>query len=368
MTRAEPMGASMMMSFKFPGPRLIGDAHVRELRHLPPALHNSPHCPFPLCWSLEDRLASSVVCCLTNCQLPTMSTSEGGQPPALRRQQLRALLQSSLRSTDTTLLRLAKLLSTPAGIDSTLCTVNYTLTLVRSGLQKHLESKLRSLALGIAEKASDALLPGETLVASVPPTPAIQRLSRTVEGSKKLEELISDFRIFVRMWGLLDLYLWGRDTYVNPPKDKVIKSITWIQVFSNVIYQYMENVAYLASKGILNTDGWTGEAGTKRQTWWWIWSSRFWAAHVGLEFVRLGYQWHQDSKQAAAEGEEKEDKLERRKKYETWWRQAISNAGWGPLTIHWSLEEGCVSDAWVGLFGTIAGGVGFRERWRQTAA
>lgn len=40
MTRAEPMGALMMMSFKFPRPRLIGDAHVRELRHLPPALHN----------------------------------------------------------------------------------------------------------------------------------------------------------------------------------------------------------------------------------------------------------------------------------------------------------------------------------------
>ncbi|EKG16537.1 hypothetical protein MPH_06313 [Macrophomina phaseolina MS6] len=305
---------------------------------------------------------------LTDYPFHTMSSPEGGRPPALRRQQLRALLQSSLRSTDTTLLRLAKLLSTPSGIDSTLCTINYTLTLVRAGLQKHLDSKLRRLALGIAEKASDALLPGETLIASVPPTPAIRRLSRTVDGSKKLEGLISDFRIFVRMWGLLDLYLWGRDTYANPPKDAVVKSITWLQVVVNVLFQYMENVAYLASKGILNSDGWSGEAGAKRQTWWWVWSSRFWAAHVGLEFARLGYEWRRDSKQAAAEGEEKEEKLERRKKYETWWRQAISNAGWAPLTIHWSLEEGCLSDPLVGFFGMVAGGVGLRERWRQAAA
>lgn len=290
-----------------------------------------------------------------------MSSSERPPPPP-------ALLARSLRSADTKLLRLAQVLSTPAGIDSALCTVNYTLTFVRTGLQAHLESKLRSLALGIAAKASQALLPGEALVASVPPTPHIQRLTRATDASKKLEELISDFRIFVRMWGLLDLYLWGRDTYVNPPRDRVVKTITWVQVLVNVLFQYLENGAYLASKGILNTDGWSGDAGAKRQTWWWVWSSRFWAAHVGLEFVRLGYLWHQDSKQAQAEGEEKEDKLARRKKYEAWWRQAISNAAYAPLTIHWSLEEGCVSDGWVGFCGMVAGGVGLRERWRQTAA
>lgn len=297
-----------------------------------------------------------------------MASSEGAPPPVLRRQQLRALLQSSLRSTDTTLLRLAKVLSTPAGIDSALCTLGYTLAFVRAGLQTHLESKLRTLALAIAEKASDALLPGETLIASLPPTPAIGRLTLASDASKKLADVVSDFRVFVRMWGLLDIYLWGRDTYVNPPKDGVVKAITWLQVLVNVLFQYLENGAYLASKGILNTDGWTGEAGAKRQTWWWVWSSRFWAAHVGLEFVRLGYMWRLDSTQAAAEGEEKEDKLARKTKYETWWRQAISNAAYAPLTIHWSLEEGCVTDGWVGFCGMIAGGVGLREQWRRTAA
>lgn len=281
-------------------------------------------------------------------------------------------LRKLLRASDTLLLRLTRLLSTPSGIDSTLCTLQYTLAFVHSRLAARLSSQLAVIAESVAQKASEALLPGEALIASIPSPPATTRLVKTTEATKKLADLISDYRIFVRLWGLLGIYAWGRGTWTSPPKDKVVKAIVWAQVAVNALYQVLENGAYLASHGVLNSSGWQGEQGVKRQTRWWVWSSRFWAAHVGLEFGRLGYVWWERSKEDQKQvGLEKEDKLaieaQRREEDRLWWNDLVSNAAYGPLTIHWSLEEGCVSESWVGLLGAIAGGVGLREKWRATA-
>jgi len=274
-----------------------------------------------------------------------------------------------LRRTDILLLRLHALLSTPSGIDRTLCTLSYTLTFLHARLSPLLTLRLSRLAASIASKASDALLPGETLIASLPAPTSIALLSRTTTSLKSLAALIADFRIFIRLWGLLGIYAWARDTWASPPADAVLRRITWAQVGVNAAYQVLENGAYLASHGVLVSEGWVGERGARRQARWWVWSSRFWAAHVGLEFLRLGYLWRKQHSRRSTDGEgEKEDKIERKAEQELWWRDLVSNAAYGPLTVHWSLEEGCLSESWVGLLGMVAGGVGLRERWRATAA
>jgi hypothetical protein len=275
--------------------------------------------------------------------------------------------------TDSFLLRLTKLLSTPVGIDTSLATFGYSLTLLHALLQRRLERQLEKFADEIAVKASVALNPGEAILASFPAPAAHARLARAVEASKKFADLISDYRIFVRLWGLLGIYAWGRATYLNPPKDKAIEIITWIQIAANIAYQYLENGAYLAQHGILNGPAWIGEEGMKRQTRWWVWSSRFWAAHVALEFVRLGYTW---KKQHATASITLQDEQEPNpmKSYDEdaekvralWWKDAVANGAYAPLTVHWSLEEGCVTDGWVGFFGTVAGFAGLKELWKDT--
>ncbi|KAF2104415.1 hypothetical protein NA57DRAFT_70622 [Rhizodiscina lignyota] len=276
---------------------------------------------------------------------------------ALSSRQITTLLSRS----DIFLIRLNRLLSTPSGVDTALCTICYFLTLVHARLSALLASRLQSLAETIAKNASDTLLPGETLVATIPAPEGASRLAYAADSTKRLADLIADVRIFVRLWDLLKIYAWGRKTYLEPPKDRALKVIAWTQVGVNAAYQLLENGAYLAQHGILD---WT----ERKQTRWWLWSSRFWAAHVALDLARLGRQRHLRKREAHERGgEEKEGKIERRKEEALWLKEVIVNAAYAPMTIHWSLEEGVISESMVGLLGTIAGGVSLRDKWMKTA-
>lgn len=304
--------------------------------------------------------------------------------PTLLQKLCYALLRrakTAAQSTDRNLLRLSALLSTPTGIDVVLCTTGYTLTLVYALGQQALEKQLAAVATDLVDKAADVMLPGETLIAPLPASPSTKLLAQTVGSSKAVADLIADYRIFVRMWGLLGLYTWARDTYLSPlPKgagqrDKLLRATTWAAIASCVVFQVLENGAYAASKGLLTSESWTGEAGKRRETWWWIWSSRFWAAYVGCELLRLVIEraYREPRVEVAGDGE-KEDKLrleqekkEAHSKSFTWWKDLVSNIAYAPMTLHWSVEEGLLSELQVGVFGTIAGGALLADAWRKTA-
>lgn len=266
---------------------------------------------------------------------------------------------------DIFILRLQKLLSTPGGIDSTLCTICYTLTLLQSRLSALLERRIERFATTVAKNASEVLLPGETIVATIPTPKPLARLASLSDSSKKTAALISDFRIFVRMWGLLDMYAWGRATWLSPPKDSILKTLEWVRVLSNVGFQSLENGAYLAQHGIIPMSD-------KKQTQWWLWSSQFWALDTAVNFIRLArmrqLRKEADKKQIQKQGgDEKELKIKRRNDEIQWIKSVVVNAAWQPLTVHWSLEKGALSNSWVGVFGMIAGGMGLRDKWMATA-
>jgi hypothetical protein len=294
---------------------------------------------------------------------------------------LRFFQRLALR-TDRFLLRLSKLLSTPTGTDILLCTVGYTLELVQALGSHLLERRLSAIAADIAEKANDVLFPGEALIAELPAPASTKLLAHAVGSSKALGEVISDFRIFVRLWGLMGIYTWTRGVLTEPlprdasPQQRLLRSITWLQIVSGWTFQILENGAYLSSKGVLTATSWSGSAGKARETQWWVWSSRFWAAHVGLEFVRLYALWLYQN-QGTSDGEkeklgdgEKEGKLlaaEKKKEDWLWWRDLVSNVAYFPMTLHWSVEEGLLSGAGVGICGMIAGGSLLVDAWKQTA-
>lgn len=278
-------------------------------------------------------------------------------------------------------MRLSALLSTPNGIDIVLSTTGYTLTLVYALGQQILDKQLTAAATDLADKAADIMLPGETLIATIPSSPSTKLLAQTVGSSKAIADLIADYRIFVRMWGLLGLYTWGRDIYLSPlpegasRKDKFLRATTWAGISSLVIFQVLENGAYAASKGMLTSDSWAGDAGKKREMWWWSWSSRFWAVYVGCELLRLFVErtYREPRIETVGDGE-KEDKLraEQEKKvlYDesfTWWKDLASNIGYAPMTLHWSMDETLLSELQVGVLGIVAGGALLVDTWRKTA-
>ena len=152
----------------------------------------------------------------------------------------------------------------------------------------------------------------------------------------------------------------------DPAEDVVLRMLAYTQVIVNVFFQILENGAYLSSKGIL---GWSSE----KQNRAWLWSSRFWMAHVGLDFVRLYRVWML-RKQGATEEEKRTDGpkgdviTERGEEVwrKGWIKEVVVNAAWAPLTLHWSLRQGLMGDFWVGVLGSVAGVAGLGTLWSKT--
>ncbi|KAF2705951.1 hypothetical protein K504DRAFT_460033 [Pleomassaria siparia CBS 279.74] len=339
---------------------------------------------------------------------PTIDTSIPPERPPPRPQSsstslqrlvllLRQYMTTLAHTTDANILRFSNLLSTPSGTDALLCTVGYTLDLLSTLISQYLSQNLISAATPTL-RSSRTTNPIDHHV--VLPPPHMQTLSRMRTCSKALASTISDYRIFVRLWGLFGIYTWARSTYLTPSLpsaasrgERALRAITWTQVVAGVAFQVLENGAYLASKGAIWTssdgDDAAGSSSKTREAAWWIWSSRFWAAHVGLELVRLYLQSRSTSRsgagagaaltraavssekdgiEAAADGEKEYKILREEQKREDWlwWRDAVSNAAYAPMTLHWSVEEGLLSELGVGILGTVAGGALLVDKWRET--
>ncbi|KAK8170333.1 hypothetical protein BC567DRAFT_149836, partial [Phyllosticta citribraziliensis] len=293
------------------------------------------------------------------------------QPPAAAARARATHVRRVLTTADALLLRLSRLLSTPSGTDSLLCTLSYTLTFVAAHTRAYVSARLERFAAALAIKATGALLPGETLIAALPPSSRLARASRATEAMTKLSALVGDFRVFVRLWALLEVYTWARGVWLEDAgkqekdKDYVQRALVWGEVAASAAFQALENSAYLADKGVLNGEWVTGEKGKRRVARWWVWSSRFWAAYVGLELARLGWVWAKESNEEQDKSKVSEEE-DRRARALAWWKQVVSNLAWAPMTLHWSSEEGFISDAWIGFLGIVAGGVGLYEKWKLT--
>ncbi|KAA6408249.1 MAG: hypothetical protein FRX48_07991 [Lasallia pustulata] len=178
----------------------------------------------------------------------------------------------------------------------------------------------------------------------------------------KLADLIDDFRIFLRLWGLLGILAWAKSVSETPPHDTILHTITWAQIVVNTLYQLLENGAYLASHHVLPRS-------EQKVNRWYLWSSRFWMGHVGLEFVRLAREWALRKLVAEARGGKAKElgaKWERVREEGRWWREVRVNAAYAPLTVHWSVDKDWVGERVVGGLGMVAGWIGLRELWRRT--
>lgn len=270
--------------------------------------------------------------------------------------------------TDNLLTHLSRVLATSQGVEASLCTLCYSLTLLHALLTRAVSKQYEHLALQLATKTS---LLGVTTVTTLPPPQT--RLRSTASSIKALADLIEDFRIFTRLWGLVNIYTWARETYLKPPRDPTIKILVWAEVGTSIIFQFLENTAYLASKNVLR-----GETWARRETKWMAWSNRFWMAQVLLEGLRLlrvrQLRFKEDfgaqSKVKDAGQDEKAVKIASAELKERWKRDFWANAGWFPLTLHWSYEDvehSPVSETVFGLAGLVPGIVGFKQVWADTA-
>lgn len=248
------------------------------------------------------------------------------------------------------------ILGSYGGNDSNLAFVGYGLLFV-SEVLKYASSLVPSspspkVAAGVGGGATarSAILPWLS-------TPAghalLQRFASKatslVGPTRILSNLISDIRIFNRLWGLVPLSVWAVDTWAQPPQDPVLRGIAYTQVVANLLYQPLENVAYLAMHQIIPTSVISDRA----QLLLWIYSCYLWALHVVLDLVRL-------YREAQLQRQGKLPKNDFR-----WYQHLIINLSYLPLTVHWSLEQGCLNDMTVGFLGSTAALASIYPKWKS---
>lgn len=190
-----------------------------------------------------------------------------------------------------------------------------------------------------------------------------------------LSSLASETRYNLRLFGLLPLWIWGSETLKSPPTDPIIHALTVLQVVSNVIYQLLENVAYLASKGVVSRKFVEKHGGINK---WYIWSTRGWFGHIFLQFFVLWRQQVLRKRRLAAQrtaagiseakGTQAEDREELRQEIRAWRKSLVNNTIWAPLCIHWCFEQGIgIPESLTGLISFMAGAWSLHDLWASTA-
>ncbi|SPO03017.1 uncharacterized protein DNG_05698 [Cephalotrichum gorgonifer] len=289
------------------------------------------------------------------------SSPAGAKPPKLPLSVILALHPANI---DAFLAHLHRCLQTPSGIDSVLLFVGYT--------SRFAASLLTSAPAAQLQQTAPLLLAG--LLASSKPDAAAKivgagaaaraRTLGAAESLRALSTLITEFRTITRLWALLGMYLSlkrlaGRELSGAGGKLGAFdRAMPWLQLSSGVALQALENGAYLAQRGILKWE-------PKTIGWAYKWSARFFASCVGLELGRLLVEKvRKEGRGAEKEGAESQEMREWR---EGWNSAFVRNLAWAPLTIHWSLDKGLVSEMAVGALGAIPGIIQVSKLWRDTA-
>ncbi|PWY87019.1 hypothetical protein BO94DRAFT_535128 [Aspergillus sclerotioniger CBS 115572] len=280
----------------------------------------------------------------------------GTSPPVSSINSARRQLLAALQTTDGTVDRLDRLMATAAGQERVLAVTGYL---------AHTLHHILSSAPWIAFQTRLSLL---ARLRNHSKSPSPKPTSSSASQKPRLlalSSLMSETRFTLRLLGLVPLWTWGSHTIKSPPADRILYILTLLQVFVNVIYQALENVGYLASKGIVSkrfVDRWGGIDK------WYIWSTRAWFGHIFFQFFVL---WRgtvlRKRKMATADSKEKQDAL--KAEIRSWRKSLMNNVCWAPLCLHWCFEKGIgFPEHLTGFVSFLAGAWEFCDSWAATGS
>ncbi|CAO3625962.1 unnamed protein product [Cunninghamella blakesleeana] len=181
---------------------------------------------------------------------------------------------------------------------------------------------------------------------------------------------VSDFRILLRYYGLLPMVQYMNYIEHHPPVSPLHQTIERLQNWANVIYYPLEHIYWLGAHEVIPlSQKKTDQIG--------IWSCRFWASYVLLEYVRLLEQYRLLRQRETtllkrikagdlADDEDPEKEMAAMKKERTSMIvNTCINSGYLPLTIHWSIENSTFPDVLVGVCGGFASLFQIYAAWKS---
>ncbi|CAG8044545.1 unnamed protein product [Penicillium salamii] len=192
-----------------------------------------------------------------------------------------------------------------------------------------------------------------------------------------ISALVSDARYTLRLFGLARLVNLGLKVIQNPPRDLWIHVLASLQIFMLVLYQTLENVSYLAGKGVISKVFLQRFADIKK---WYLWSARFLLGNMIVELLKvwrncrsceaigtnglnsgLTTKMSENLKNGSANNKEREDRNR------DWWKGLVVNSIWMPLCVHWSVDGGIgIPPNLVGALCFLAGVWPLHDRWQET--
>ncbi|KAL4807528.1 hypothetical protein BDV18DRAFT_135493 [Aspergillus unguis] len=278
-----------------------------------------------------------------------------GSPPATTKEVAQRRLLAVLLTADKLNGRLNKVMSTPAGQERVFAFVQYT---------SHILHHVLTSAPSVALQARLGLL---ARLQSTGKSSSQSESQGSTPPLLALSSLASQARFMLRLLGLPSLLAWGSSTIKSPPADKTIYILNLLQVLSNITYQFLENAAFLATKGVIPKrflDKYGGDAK------WSLWSIRAWLGHILLQYLVL---WRarvlrkKDEAEAKAQGLTEAKQAALRAETRAWNKSLVNNVCWTPLCLHWCFEQGLGFPGHLtGLVSFMAGGWGFADLWAAT--
>jgi len=201
----------------------------------------------------------------------------------------------------------------------------------------------------------------------------------TAQRVRNLANPISDFRILLRYYGLLPLVQWMQYVDNNPSPSPLLLTLDRLQNICNLIYYPLEHLYWLGAHEVIPLS----MEKTNRIS---IWSCRFWAAYVVLQFAHLAEEYRlykrrlvnlerqikiadkkaQETGEPVDKTEYKTEMASLRAEKKGLWINTIINTGYLPLTVHWSLEKSSFPDVGVGMFGGVAALAQFYVAWKSS--
>ncbi|WVW85486.1 hypothetical protein I302_107524 [Kwoniella bestiolae CBS 10118] len=289
------------------------------------------------------------------------------------------------------LIRLTKLTSTYSGLDASLMLIQYSSPLVIALLLRLAALKTRFGGRSVRNGGKGGF-----------------GLRQLAEGWGKMGGGIGEARVVFRAFGLLPILTWLLSLHPHPIES--LKSLLYkgvsldspktlptLQAISLLLYYPLEHLTWLASKGVVPLS-------EKRMGWAGLWSVRFWALYVLLDIYKLHQSYLsllsrtkllRNSKPEIKEEEAKgfelppspsspvepaapsqnvvsssDDRVSAknvlRNDWKVWKNDVMINAGYAPLTVHWSTPGGLWSSPLIGgSLGVIAAIGRLTAEWRK---
>ncbi|KAM5430429.1 hypothetical protein McanCB56680_003088 [Microsporum canis] len=270
--------------------------------------------------------------------------------------------------------------STPSAIDSTILRLNNAHGTERAFATVGYSAHILHYALTHSRRLNHLAL---SALGRKTPSSASSAASSSSSASSAhphllaLASLVSETRTSLRLLGLIPLWAWGSSICKSPPADPVLRAIAYGQVISCVLFQFLENVAFLASKGVLSKRAVERWGSLSK---WSLWSIRAWLTHILLELVKLVREsqiaaqeqrrGRDDAASAAEKGVKQKGKEEAAKialKAKAWNQRLVNSLAWLPLCLHWSVDGGIgVPASLVGVLSLTAGAWGIHDLWLAT--